>query len=135
MPVARYSGEPAVVVRRRREGIGRVLVDRVQAGEQDRIVVVVELPGEEEGAGEAVVLRAVMSVVLVGRDGVAPEAGVAPDVERQAVVMAEQDAFAITAEQQLRRNRSVAYAGSATLGAGRSRRRWSGNVVSQASPT
>ena len=66
MPVAGDQPDAAVVRRRAGLGIGGVLVDRAEARQHDGPVVVVELAREEEGAGEAVVLRAVMAVVLVG---------------------------------------------------------------------
>ena len=77
------------------------------SGQNDRPVIIVELPGEEERAGKAVVFRAVMSVVLVSGDGVAPKAAVLGDIGGKLVVMAEDDRFAVTANRQLGRNGSV----------------------------
>src|SRR5205823_11391468 len=81
-------------------------VDAAEAGEDDRPVVIVELAGEEERAGEAVVLGAVVAVVLVSRDGVDPEAAVLA-VERQVVVLAEEDRLAVTADDELWWDRPV----------------------------
>ena len=106
-PVARDLDEAAAVVGARRPAIGRGRVDRAHARQDDWIVVVVELAGEEEGAGEAVVLRAVVAVVLVRRDRVPPEAAVLPHVRGQSVVVAEQDAFPVPSQHQLGRQRAV----------------------------
>ena len=70
-------------------------------------MAVVELTGEEKRSGEAVVLRPVVPVVLVGADRMPPEATIHPDIRRQFVVMAEQDRFAITPQHQFRRDGSV----------------------------
>ncbi|TMB39716.1 MAG: hypothetical protein E6J62_01540 [Deltaproteobacteria bacterium] len=70
-------------------------------------MVVVELAGVEERPGEAVVLRAMVPVVLVGAQGMDPEAPVLPDVERQLVAMTEEDALAILADKQLGRQGAV----------------------------
>ena len=51
-------------------------VDAVAPGQDDWVVIVVELVREEEGAGKAVVLRPVMSVVFVRRNRVDAEAAV-----------------------------------------------------------
>ena len=45
----------------------------LRPGQNDWPVIVIELVGEEERAGKAVILRTVVSVVLVGGDGVASE--------------------------------------------------------------
>src|SRR2546430_3533547 len=91
VPVARDFVDAAVGSGAAGPTIGRGGVDVSPPGESDRIVVVVELAGEEEGPREAVILRPVVPVVLVDRDRVPPEAPVLPDVERQLVVMAEED--------------------------------------------
>src|SRR5207245_2393229 len=67
----------------------------------DGIVVVVELARVEESPGEAVVLRTMVPVVLVGAQGMDSEAPVLSDVERELIAMAENDAFAIAADEQL----------------------------------
>src|SRR6185503_18135064 len=86
---------------------GRRRVDAAEPAEQDWIVVIVELSGEEEGPGKPVVLGAVMAVVLVGRDRVASEVTVVLQIERQLVAVAEQDRLAVAADHQLRGNGSV----------------------------
>src|SRR5262249_61403782 len=88
-------------------GIRRVRVDRVVAGQNHRPVVIVVLPGKEEGAREAVVLGPMMSVVLVRGDGVLPEASVTSDVVGKLVVVTEEDRFAIAREDELGRKRPV----------------------------
>src|SRR6185312_3122725 len=72
-----------------------------------RPVIIVELSGEEERAGKAVIFRAVVSIVLVGGDGVTSKTAVLRDISRKQVVMAEDDRFAVTANRQLGRNGSV----------------------------
>ena len=52
-------------------------------------MVVVELAGEEERAGEAVVLGTVVTVVQVGGESVPPESAVLRHVGRQLVVVPE----------------------------------------------
>ena len=61
-------------------------------------MIVIELPREEERAGEAVVLRSVVSVVLVGADGVATEAVVLRHIRRQPVEVAEENRFTVLAQ-------------------------------------
>ena len=70
-------------------------------------MIVIKLVGEEECAGEAVIFRAVMPVVLVRRNGVASETIVSVHVRRQRVVMAEKDWLTILALHQLGRNGSI----------------------------
>ena len=82
-------------------------VDGVVAGELHRPAVVVELPREEEGVGEAVALGRGVAVVLVRGDGVQPEAVVRRRVDRQRVVMAHQDRFSVARHEQLGRQRPV----------------------------
>src|SRR4029078_10584661 len=77
------------------------------AGKHDGPVVVVELARKKERAGEAVVFRTVVAVMLVGRNRVPPEAVVLPHVVGQAVVMTEQQRLAGAAGCQLRRNGAV----------------------------
>src|SRR5262249_60332236 len=103
---ARHFVDAAAVSGATGLGIGGVGVDGSPARQHDGIVVVIKLTGEEERPGEAVVLGAVMAVVLVGRDRVPAEARVLRDVERQLVVMAEQDGLTVTGHHQLRRQRS-----------------------------
>src|SRR6267143_2346763 len=107
VPVARDAVGTAGVVRGRCFRVRGRRVDAAEAGENDRPVVIVELVGEEERAGEPVVLRAVVAVVLVRRDGVDPEAAVLGRVDRQVVVLAHEDRFAVTADDELGRDRSV----------------------------
>ena len=66
--------------------IGSAGIDGSEAAQLDRPVIVIELVREEERAGEAVVLRAVVAVVLMSADGVTAKAVVLRDVGRQAVV-------------------------------------------------
>src|ERR1051326_2921773 len=87
--------------------IGCVKVDAGAAGENDWPMIVIELAREEERAGKAVVLRAVVAVVLVGGNGVPSEAVVLRDVSWQLVVMAEQDGLAIPSLDQLGRNGAI----------------------------
>jgi hypothetical protein len=107
VPVAGDPVDAAGVVRAAGHRIGGVGVDRLEPGEHDRVVVVEELAREEERPGEAVVLRSVMAVVLVGRGRVDPEAPVVGLVERQAVAVPEQDVLLVPPHQQLGRERAV----------------------------
>ena len=97
---------PASVGRRRLE-IGGGGVDGVMPGQHDWIVIVVELVREEVCAGEAVVLRSVMAVVLVSRDRMNTEAAVLALLSREPVVKAEQDGLAVAHLHELGRNGSV----------------------------
>src|SRR6185312_14468978 len=107
MPVTRNFVDTAVVSRAAGAGIGSVLVDFKNARQHDWPVIVIELVGEEERAGKAVVLRTMVTVVLVGGNGVASEAVVRVHISRQPVVMAEQDRLTVTALNQVRRNGAV----------------------------
>src|SRR5262249_57359973 len=69
--------------------------------------VVGDVAGEEDRPREAVVPGSVMSVVLVRRDRVPAKAAVLGDVERQLVVVTEEDGLAVASHYQLRRQRTV----------------------------
>ncbi|MCZ7626763.1 MAG: hypothetical protein M5R38_14160 [Candidatus Methylomirabilis sp.] len=107
VPVARVRHDAAVVIRGAAAGIGGVRIDGVVPGTEEWPVVVVELAGVEEGPGEAVILRTVVRVVLVGADGVPPEAPVLGHVGRELVVVAEEDRLIVAGERQLGRQRPV----------------------------
>src|ERR1051326_1713571 len=107
MPVARHLVDSTGIRRAAGHWVGSVNVDAGMSGQNDRPMIVIELSGEEERAGKAVVFCAVVSVVLMGSDGVASETAVLRDIGRKQVVMAEDDRFAVTANRQLRRNGSV----------------------------
>ncbi|MNZ76556.1 hypothetical protein D3C78_950680 [compost metagenome] len=98
--LARLAGECRVIVL----GVG---VDAVVAGQLQRPAVVVVLPREEEGVGEAVAFRRVVTVVFVGGDGVQAEAHVRRRVDRQGVVVAHDDRLAVAGHQQFRRHGAV----------------------------
>ncbi|MNO67596.1 hypothetical protein D3C76_584030 [compost metagenome] len=98
--LARLAGECRVIVL----GVG---VDAVVAGQLQRPAVVVVLPREEEGVGEAVAFRRVVTVVFVGGDGVQAEAHVRRRVDRQRVVVAHHDRLAVAGHQQFRRHGAV----------------------------
>ncbi len=66
MPVTRDLVDSTRIGRAAGHWVGSVNVDAVMPGQDNRPVIVVELSGEEECAGKAVILRAVVSVVLVG---------------------------------------------------------------------
>ena len=107
VPVAGDLDDATVVGGAAGPGIGRVGVDGPPPCQDDGIVVVVELAGEEVGPREAVVLGPVVPVVLVDRDRVPSEAPVLGDVERQLVPVAEEDGLAVTDLHQLGRQRPV----------------------------
>src|SRR6185369_4762216 len=88
-------------------GICRGGVDRVVAGQLHRPAVVIELPREEEGVGETVALSPGVAVVLVGGDGVQPEAAVGRRIDRQRVVMTHHDRFTVARHEQLGRQRTI----------------------------
>ena len=71
MPVAGDPIDSTAVIRAAGFRIRGIHVDAVMTRENDRPVIIIELSREEECAGEAVVLRAVVAVVLVRRNGVA----------------------------------------------------------------
>src|SRR6185437_12738547 len=104
---ARDLVDPAVVSGAAGPGISGVSVDGAEARQHDWPVIVIELVGEEERAGKAVILRTVVTVVLVRGNGVAAKAIVLRHVRGQAVVMTEQKRLAITRHNQLWRNGSV----------------------------
>ena len=70
-------------------------------------MVVIELSGEKIGPGEAIIFRSMVTVVLMGRNGVAAKTIVLRDISRQAVVMAEENCLAIPGFHQLGRNGAV----------------------------
>jgi hypothetical protein len=107
VPVARNIEKAAGIGRPRGAWIRGAGVDGVAPGQDDGVVVVVELIGKEESACKAVVLRSVMSVVFVGRNRVNAETSVLVSVKRKLVVMAEDDGLAVAGDDQLRRNRPV----------------------------
>ena len=82
-------------------------IDAVMSGQRHRPAVVVELAREEVGAGKAVTLTRLVTVVLVGGDGVLPEARISGDLDRQPIIVAEQDRQTVTGPQQLRRQGAV----------------------------
>jgi len=101
VPVPRAFVDTSAVGGAAAAGIRGVRVDAVVAGMADGPVVIVELAGEEVGSGEAVVLRPVVAVVLVGRDRVPSEAAILFRVGRESVVMAEENRLAVAAHDQL----------------------------------
>ena len=102
--------------------IGGGGVDTVASREDDRVVIIVKLVGEKEGAGEAVVLRSVMAVVFVSRNGVEPEASVLVLMNRKLVTEAEEDWLAVAHHHEFRGNafrcRSNLQKGSGRAGSG-----------------
>src|ERR1700739_250377 len=107
MPVARHLVDSTGIGWAAGHWISSGNVDAVMSGQDDRPVIVVELSGEEKRAGKSVILRAVVSVVLVGRNCVASETTVLRDISWKHVVMAKDDRFAVAANRQLRRNGAV----------------------------
>src|SRR5689334_9637762 len=107
MPIARDFVDPAAAVGTARLRIGRSGVNGGKSSQHERIVIVIELVGEEVGAGESVILRAVVSVVLVRGKRVSAKAIVLRHVGRQAIVVAEQDRFSVASQHQLGRNSTV----------------------------
>ena len=105
--VAADLHDPTVAVRIAGARVRRIRVDGVVPGQDHRPAVVVELAREEERVGVAVALRRVVPVVLVGRDRVGPEAQVGGDVDRESVVVPEQDGVPVALHEQLRRQRAV----------------------------
>src|SRR5215471_20838167 len=107
MPVTGDLVDSTVVSRAAGARIGGVFIDAAEDSSQHyRPVIVIELIGEEECAGKAVILCTVVAVVLVRRDGVASEAVVLRHIGGQPVVMAEQERLTVASEDQLRRNGS-----------------------------
>src|SRR6185437_15396336 len=107
MPVTGHVVDTAAVIRAAGAGIGCIGVDFKKSGQHDGPVVIVELIGEEERAGEAVIFRAMVAVVFMSRDGVPSEAIVRIDVRRQLVMMAYQDRLTVPALHQFGRDGSV----------------------------
>ncbi len=77
--------------------------ERVVPGENHWPTVVVELSWEEEGLGEAVALRRIVTIVLVGAEGVEAETKIRSRVDGQPVVVAQEDGLAVPHAQELRR--------------------------------
>jgi len=76
MPVAGDLVDPARIIRTACARIGGVGVDGIPSRENDRVVIIVKLTGEEIGSGKAVILRAMVPVVLVRGGGDAAKAAV-----------------------------------------------------------
>src|SRR6185437_13641959 len=94
MPVARDLVDPASIV--------GIRIDGVPSRKHNRIVIVIELTGEEISAGEAVILCAVVPVMFVSADGNPPEAAVLGEIGGQLVAETEKDCVtAITRLHQL----------------------------------
>src|SRR5450432_4822705 len=91
VPVARHLVDAAAVGGAAGSDVRAVAVDRVVPGQDDRPVVIVELAGKEKRAREAVVLRAVVAVMLMGGDGIDPEAAVVGCFGWQLIVVAEEN--------------------------------------------
>src|SRR5262249_41833046 len=70
-------------------------------------VIVIELIRPEVRAGEAIVLRAVVSIVLVRSKGESSKAAVIGDVCGQPIMVTEQDRFAIAHLGELGRKSSL----------------------------
>ena len=70
-------------------------------------MIIVKLVREEEGTGEAVILRTVMSIVFVSRDCMNAEASVLILENGKFVVEAEEDRLAVAYLHELGRNGSV----------------------------
>ena len=87
--------------------VGRRGVEGVVAPQLHGPAVVVELPGEEEGVGEAIALGGVVAVVLMGADGVQPEAPIGRRIDGQGVVVPHEHRLAIARHEQLGRHRPV----------------------------
>jgi hypothetical protein len=62
VPVARNPGDAAAAIGRSRSGIRGGGIDGVDARQNDRVVIIVELPRIKIRAGEAVVLRSMMAL-------------------------------------------------------------------------
>ena len=107
MPVTRDFVQSAVVSRAAGQRIGGISIEAEVPAQNDWPVIVIELAGEEVSSGEAIVLRSVMAVVLVRGNGVAAEPVVLRNIERQTVVVAEQNRLAIASDDQLGRNGAV----------------------------
>ena len=91
VPVTRDLVKTAGIGRTGGAIISRCSIDTVPTREDDGIVIIVKLVREEEGAGKAVVLRSVMSVVFVSRNRVDAEASVLVLVNGESVTEAEED--------------------------------------------
>src|ERR1700760_434727 len=107
MPVARHFVDTAVVSRAASARIGCIRVDAEVTSKHDWPVIIIELVGEEERAGEAVIFRTMVAVVLVGGDGVATEAIILRDIGGQPVVVAQKNRLTVTSLYQVRRNGAV----------------------------
>src|SRR5207245_5108868 len=82
VPVARDLDDAAGVSRAAGVGISRCRVYPAESRQYHWPVVIVELAREEEGPCEAVVLRPMVGVVLVGRGRMSSESTVLGDAER-----------------------------------------------------
>ncbi len=107
VPVTRDFHQATGVRGTRRTRVRSSGVDGVAPGEDDWIVVIVELIRKEEGAGKAVVLRSVMAVVFVSGDCMNAETSVLILENGKFVVETEEDWFAVTYLHELGRNASV----------------------------
>src|SRR5579871_4500195 len=104
MPVTGDLIDSAVIGRAAGARIGGISVHAEVTSQHYWPVIVIELVGEEERAGKAVILRTVVAVVLVRGDGVAPETVVLRYISRQAIVVAQQNRLTVAALNQHRRN-------------------------------
>ena len=106
-PVTAQIDDAAIAVRCAAARVAGAGVDRVVASVHHRPAIVIVLAREEEAVGEAVALRWVVTVVLVCGDRVQPKSAIGGRVDRQHVVVAEQDRLAVARHQQFWRQGAV----------------------------
>ena len=70
-------------------------------------MVVVELTGKEERLGEAVALGGVMTIMVMGRNEVMPEASIRLEFDWKRVVVPEKHTLGVTCHLELRREGAV----------------------------
>ena len=98
---------PSVTVRRTRPRVTGIRVDAVMPGQNHGPAVVEVLAGKEEGLGVTVTLERIVAVVLVGAEGMQPEAVVRRGIDGQRVVVTEENRLAVASLEELRREGAV----------------------------
>ena len=106
-PVAADLDHAASAIGHAGARIGGVDIFRVTPGQLHGPAIVVELARIEVRASEPIALGGVVAVVLVRRDQVVTEAIVGGNVDRQPVIVAEENWFAHARHQEFRRQRPV----------------------------
>src|SRR4051794_3259359 len=89
MPVTRYFIQTTAIGGTAGHDVSGIRVRAEMARQYDGPVIIVKLPREEVSASEAIIFRAVVAIMFMGRDRIPSESIVLRNIEWQSVVMPE----------------------------------------------